>query len=173
MATDRDSAPDLSTIPFAYRLFFLYLEPLTAFVGAGFAAGLPAQYLAYLSPPSDSPSPSPSPLPTGTLVAVYQLANLFIFCALGEALILRSTASRRTWRAMLGALLVADVGHLGTMLPLALEKGWLATFAGGDMAFVYAAAAMRVAFLMGVGMKGARANVGREGQPLVSGDDLE
>lgn len=171
MATDRDSAPDLSAIPLAYRLFFLYLEPLAAFVGAGFAAGLPAQYLAYLSPPSDSPSPSP--LPTGTLVAVYQLANLFIFCALGEALILRSTASRRTWRAMLGALLVADVGHLGTMLPLALEKGWLATFAGGDMAFVYAAAAMRVAFLMGVGMKGARANVGREGQPLVSGDDLE
>ncbi|PIL37654.1 hypothetical protein GSI_01348 [Ganoderma sinense ZZ0214-1] len=161
------STPDLSTIPLAYRIFFLYLEPLTALVGASFATLAPAQYLAHLSPPP--PSSFPSDPETGTLVAVYQLANLFLFCALSEALVLRSTASRRTWRALLGALLVADAGHLATLLPLARAGG----FVSGDAAFVYVAAGMRVAFLLGFGFKRPSTEAGREGQPLVGGDDVD
>lgn len=165
-----ESAPDHSAIPFAYRLFFLYVEPLAALAGSFYAGAFPAQYLAYLTPvpPADPPTP-----PTGTLVTLYQLSNLFLFCSLNQALVLRSTASRRTWRALLFSLLVADVGHLATLVPLAAEKGWLEVFLAGDAFFVYAAAGMRVAFLLGLGLRGAKAKAREgqgEGERLVGGD---
>ena len=57
-----------------------------------------------------------------------QLSNLYLLFALNEALVLRSTASVRTWSVLLFCLLVADLGHLSTMIPLALERGWAEVF---------------------------------------------
>ena len=162
-----ESAPDHSAIPLAYRIFFMYVEPLTALVGSFYAGAFPAQYLAYLTP-SPPATPTPPTPPTGTLVTLYQLSNMFLFCALNEALVLRSTASLRTWRPLLFSLLVADVGHLATLAPLAMEKGWLKVFLAGDAMFVYAAAGMRIAFLLGLGFSKGRARAEEE-QRLVSG----
>ena len=75
---------------------------------------------------------------------------------------LSSTSSRRTWRRLLFCLLVADLGHLATMIPSALEKGWADVFLRfwawnamewGSVGFVYAGASMRSSFLLGVGLR--------------------
>ncbi len=164
---------DLSTIPLIYRLFFLYIEPVSALVGSCYAGGLPAEYLAYLtaSPSGADLTRTLSP-PTATLISLYQLSNLYLLFALNEALVLRSTASLRTWRVLLFCLLVADFGHLATMIPLALEKGWADVFGRfwawdamewGSVGFVYAGASMRTAFLLGLGFgEGAKAKAKAE-----------
>ncbi|KAJ3557767.1 hypothetical protein NM688_g1292 [Phlebia brevispora] len=101
-----------------YRLFFYYIEPLSAV-----------------------------------------LSNLYLLFALNEHLVLTSTSSLHTWRRLLFCLLVADFGHLATMIPLALEKGWLDVFVRfwawnamewGSVGFVYAGALTRMCFLAGV-----------------------
>lgn len=150
----------LSFIPLAYRLFFLYIEPVSAIVGAFYAGARPSEYLAYLSSTASSASVAQAP-PTPTLISLYQLANLYLLFALNEHLVLSSTTSRRTWRRLLFGLLVADIGHLATMIPLAQEKGFAAVFLNfwawnamewGSVAFVYMGATMRSSFLLGIGL---------------------
>ncbi|KAL6307125.1 hypothetical protein BKA93DRAFT_816078 [Sparassis latifolia] len=154
------SANDVGTIPLLYRLFFLYIEPISAVVGSYYAAGRPAEYLAYLS---STPSPTTTTPPTATLISLYQLSNLYLLFALNEHFVLTSTTSRRTWRCLLFCLLVADFGHLATMLPLAWEKGIADVFLNvaawsamewGSVGFVYAGVSMRIAFLAGIGLGG-------------------
>ena len=155
----------LTNIPLAYRLFFLYIEPISALVGAFYAGWQPAQYLAYLTASPSSPAaPNANLSPdTPTLISLQQLANLYVLFALNEHFVLSSTASLRTWRALLAGLLVADLGHLLTMVPLAREReaGFWEVFGRfwawdamlwGSVGFVYAGAAMRTAFLLGVGI---------------------
>ena len=155
------ASTDLSAIPLVYRLFFLYVEPLSAIAGSCYAGGRPAYYLSDLtaSPTAAALTRTITP-PTATLISMYQLSNLYLLFALNEALVLRSTASVRTWRVLLFCLLVADLGHLSTMIPLALEKGWAEVFGRfwtwdammwGSVGFVYAGASMRTAFLLGLG----------------------
>ena len=149
-------------IPLAYRLFFLYIEPISDIVGAYYAGGKPSEYLAYLtaSPGAAATTAAQSP-PTATLISLYQLANLYLLFALNEHLVLSSTSSRRTWRRLLFCLLVADLGHLATMIPSALEKGWADVFLRfwawnamewGSVGFVYAGASMRSSFLLEIGL---------------------
>lgn len=83
-------APAL-TIPLLYRLCFLYIEPISALVGAYFAALQPADYLAYLAPTPASPAVVASVAPpTPTLISLFQLANLYLLFALNEHFVLSS-----------------------------------------------------------------------------------
>ena len=153
----------VQSIPLLYRLFFLYIEPVSAILGAYYAGGKPSEYLAYLtSDPAAASAVATQAPPTATLVSLYQLSNLYLLFALNEHLVLSSTRSRRTWRRLLFCLLVADLGHLATMVPSALEKGWAAVFLRfwawnamewGSVGFVYAGASMRTSFLLGVGLR--------------------
>ncbi|KAI9748799.1 MAG: hypothetical protein M4579_007111 [Chaenotheca gracillima] len=161
-------------LPLIYRLFFLTIEPFSALVGAYFAHFQPAEYLRLTTyPPSVTTSlPAPQPSPT-TRIVLSQLANLYLLFALNEALVLRATADRRVWRALLFGLLVADVGHLYSVWGLWTAGkavywdvgGWNA-MDWGNVGFVYVGMSMRVAFLMGVGMgegsgRGKRKGAGR------------
>lgn len=178
------SRPDSVRIPFyPYRLFFLYIEPVSALLGALYAAQ-PATYLSLLtlSASSTTPLPTlisfqpsqadelhPSPSSTAISMALYQLANLYFLFALNEHFVLSSTNSIRTWRRLIAGLLVADVGHLLSMLPLALEgdgnggiiggwgvywKAWQwNAMVWGSVGFVYLGAAMRISFLCGLGLQ--------------------
>ncbi|KAI0371425.1 hypothetical protein BV20DRAFT_965145 [Pilatotrama ljubarskyi] len=160
----------LAAIPFAYRLFFLYIEPLSAIVGAFYAGIRPSEYLTYLAYSAASTKLAQTP-PTATLISLYQLSNLYLLFALNEHFVLSSTASLRTWRALLFCLLVADLGHLATMVPLAQEKGLLEVFVRfwrwnamewGSVGFVYTGATMRSCFLMGVGLRKSK-EAGKKG----------
>ncbi|KAL5529898.1 hypothetical protein ACEPAF_6155 [Sanghuangporus sanghuang] len=145
-------------IPFLpYRLFFLYIEPISALLGAMYAAR-PAKYLSLLTLTSiSSNTPAAEASSSQVRMALYQLSNLYLLFALNEHLVLSSTDSIRTWRRLLFCLLVADFGHLATMAPLGLDAYWKAwewnTMLWGSIGFVYAGASMRLAFLFGIGIK--------------------
>ncbi|CAA7269803.1 unnamed protein product [Cyclocybe aegerita] len=143
----------VTPIPLVYRLFFLYIEPLSALAGAYYAAFQPQNYLNDLSfglPYTHSPNP------TQTSMALLQLANLYLLFALNEHFVLSSTSSIRTWRRLLIGLLVADFGHLATMAPVGWEVFWRFwdwnAMMWGSVGFVYLGASMRTCFLLGVGL---------------------
>ena len=142
-------------IPTWYRLFFLYIEPLSALAGAYYAAFRPADYLADLTLGALSRTP-PTPAPTQTNMALLQLANLYFLFALNEHFVLSSTNSLVTWRRLLVGLLIADFGHLVTMAPAGSGIFWRVwewnAMAWGSVGFVYAGAATRMCFLAGVGL---------------------
>lgn len=137
------------SLPLIYRVFFLIIEPISALVGAYYAHFGQEEYLALTHAAS-----APSPIPLGTSIAVSQLANLYFFFAINEALVLRSTSDVRVWKTVLFCLLVGDLGHLYTVRGLGPEIYW--SFAKwnaidwGNIPFVYLGATMRLAFLANV-----------------------
>ena len=135
-----------------YSLFFLYIEPVSALVGAFYAFFKPALYLNLTHAPS---SPS-SEVPVCTEVVLAQLSNLYFLFAINEAFVLRSTKDLRVWRTLLAGLLIADIGHLYSVSPLGSEVYWnVQTWTAidwGNVAFVYLGASMRIAFLLGLGL---------------------
>ena len=171
-----------------YTLFFLYIEPFTALLGFLVAYTNPHLYLAltdhtYLSQPAPtSLSPSafvpfitqsasillpssgaPAP-PLATRIALAQLSNLYLFFALNELLVLHTTNGFATryklpvWRALLTALLVADVGHLWSVKELGLGVYWRVwewnCMDWGNVGVVYVGMGLRMAFLSGLGVEG-------------------
>ncbi|KAG5944231.1 hypothetical protein E4U59_007423 [Claviceps monticola] len=147
-------------LPFIYRFFFLLIEPLSALVGAFFTQFHQATYLRYLDARSASAPPTgdiaSTVLPLSTSVAMSLLANMHLLFALNEALVLRSTWDMRVWRTVLGMLLIADLGRLYSLkgLGLSIYYDVLEWNIGlwGNVPWVYVGAALRVCFLMGVGM---------------------
>ena len=87
-----DSFPAL---PGFYRAFFLYIEPISAIVGAFYAGIRPREYLTYLASSSALEKLAQSPT-TPTLISLYQLSNLYLLFALNEHLVLSSTTSTFT-----------------------------------------------------------------------------
>ena len=138
-------------MPFAYRLFFLLVEPISAMVGAFYNHFRQARYLELLDAASASKE-----VPRATSVAMSQLANMYLFFALNEAIVLRSTGDVRVWRAVLLVLLLADVGHLLSMWELGpgIYYNVMSWNVGdvGNVPWVYAGATMRLCFLSGVGL---------------------
>jgi hypothetical protein len=110
------SSETLTNIPTFYVLFLLYIEPVSALLGAYFAYFQPPTYLSLTHSPSANAA---TPIPIATEVALAQVANLYLLFALNEGLVLRATRSRRVWRTLLFVLLVADIGHLVSVVPLA------------------------------------------------------
>lgn len=142
-----------SHLPLAYRLFFLYLEPISALVGAYFAHFHPLLYL-QLTHAASAPAAA---IPVGTRIVQTQLANLYLLFSMNEALVLRSTDDLRVWRTLLFGLLVADFGHLYSVFQLGPDIYWNAhhwnAIDWGNIAFVYAGATMRLMFLLGFGIR--------------------
>jgi hypothetical protein len=161
-----------NNIPFfPYKLFFLYIEPISAFAGAYYAALKPADYLQDLTTTTMTPSITNTPALTNPMVmSLAQLANLYLLFGLNEHLVLSSTSSMRVWRRLLFCLLLADFGHLATMTPLGLEVFWKVwgwnAMVWGSVGFVYLGASLRISFLAGLWM-----SRGADSQPVL-GDEL-
>lgn len=141
-------------LPWAYSLFFLTIEPISALVGAYFAGFRQLEYL-QLTDKVSAPLTTTT-IPTSTRIVLTQLSNLYLLFALNEALVLRSTADLKVWRAVLLGLLIADIGHLYSVKVLGSEIYWnflkWNAIDWGNIAFVYAGAAMRISFLCGIGL---------------------
>jgi hypothetical protein len=144
----------MAIAPF-YTIFFLYIEPISTLVGAYFAHFLPAQYL--LLTHSSSAPPAGEKLPVSTTVPLSQLANLYLLFALNEGLVLRATNDLRVWRTLLFGLLVADLGHLYSVIELGhgtYWQFWMWNAMGwGNVGFVYLGAITRLSFLLGCGVR--------------------
>lgn len=153
-AMTTDSIP---AVPALYKLFFIYIEPISALAGAYYAAFQPTDYLRDLSLVSSTSTSTPSePLSTQMTMTLLQLANLYLLFALNEHLVLSSSPPLKTWRRLLLVLLIADFGHLATMVPLGLGVFWRVwewnAMVWGSVGFVYLGATMRMCFLAGVGL---------------------
>jgi hypothetical protein len=141
--------------PFLYRIFFLYIEPISALAGAYYAAIHPSHYVLDLVSPTQS-NFTRTVLDTPTRMSLSQLANLYLLFALNEHLVLSSTSSLKTWKRLLFCQLVADLGHLATMIPAGPEIFWNISkwnaMAWGSIGFVYLGTTLRFCFLVGVGL---------------------
>lgn len=151
-------APAAAPLPAVYRLFFLYVEPVATAVGAYYAALRQADYMQLTAGGGPVVSARES-------IVLDQLANMYWVFALNEALVLRAAAPvttpdrLRVWRVFLLGLLVADFGHLASVRSLGLDVyyrvwDWNA-MAWGNLGFVYVGAALRIAFLLGLGLPAA------------------
>jgi len=146
------------SVPFIYRAFFLLIEPISALAGAYMAFYRQSDYLQLSHAAS-----APSTVPFGTSIAMSQLANMYLFFAINEALVLRSTYDIRVWKTVLFCLLVGDLGHLYTVRELGLPIYWSVwdwnAIDWGNIPFVYLGASMRIAFLANVGLGAKNAKV--------------
>ncbi|MCJ1404355.1 hypothetical protein MMC11_007580 [Xylographa trunciseda] len=143
---------DPTSIPLPYRILLLYVEPIAAFNGAILAHFFPAFYLAGMSPSATISSYS-SP----SQVIFDQLAACYFLFAFNEAVVLRSTSDLRVWKAIVLGILICDFLHLyGTWEALGAAfwdprlwrmEDWV------NLIMLYGPGGMRVAFLMGVGLK--------------------
>ncbi|KZT23047.1 hypothetical protein NEOLEDRAFT_1070333 [Neolentinus lepideus HHB14362 ss-1] len=138
-----------------YIFFFLYIEPFSTIVGAYYAHLRQKEYLQLTH--ASSAYITSSAIPLGTQVVLSQLANLYLLFAFNEAMVLRSTRSLKTWRALLTGLLIADFGHLYSVAPLGTSVFWRFwdwnAMDWGNIGFVYCGALMRCLFLAGVGVR--------------------
>lgn len=95
----------MSNIPFfPYKLFFLYIEPISAFAGAYYAALKPAEYLQDLTM-TPLITNNVATLTNPMVMSLAQLANLYLLFGLNEHLVLSSTSSMGVWRRLLFCLL--------------------------------------------------------------------
>ena len=135
-----------------YSLFFLYVEPVSALVGAYYSYMKPQAYLDL----THAVSAPRLGIPISTEIILGQLSNLYLLFALNEALVLRSTTDLRVWRTLLFCLLVADLGHLYSVNALGLRIYWDVlrwnAIDWGNIGFVYLGATMRLSFLAGIGV---------------------
>jgi hypothetical protein len=139
----------------AYRLLFLYAEPVGALYGALLASRTPLKYLYLMSPvAADYYHPS-------LQIVLDQLAATYTLFAFNQAVVLRIAGNDnvRIWAAMLCGMLLCDLLHInaaantlgwGSMLdPLGWRfEEWVV------MIPTYGFAAARVAFLLGFGVAG-------------------
>ena len=130
-----------------FRVFFLYIEPISALVGAYYSA-IESQTFLELT---HAPTAPMHGIPMSTSIILNQLSNLYVLFALNEALILRATTDPKVWCTLLGCLLLADLGHLFSVRLLGLQVYWNAAswnaIDWGNIGFVYVGALMRISFL--------------------------
>ncbi|KAI9702100.1 MAG: hypothetical protein M1836_001444 [Candelina mexicana] len=148
-------ASSTSKIPLIYRFFFQTVEPLAAVSGAYLAHFKPNDYLEFTAPPSMLPKTAPiSPL---TQLLLSQIAGCYLLFALNLAIVLRCTSDLRCWRMILLGCLLSDLAHIyaaweamGTTVFWAVHT-WRSE-EWGNIGTLYLGAALRMAFLGGVGM---------------------
>jgi hypothetical protein len=145
------------TIPLLYRIFFLWIEPSTTFLGAYVAHFMQQEYLK-TTHAATAAAFAATTLPVGISVVLSQLANMYFYFALNQSLLLRSTADLKVWRTVFCIMLVTDVGHLYSLKELGTAMYW--HYTGWTVAdwmnypYMYLAMTMRIAFVMGVGLSG-------------------
>ncbi|KAF1834772.1 hypothetical protein BDW02DRAFT_568740 [Decorospora gaudefroyi] len=145
--------PAPPAIPTLYRFVFLYIEPLSILTGAVYAHFLQSTYLA-LTHAASAPGGA---VPISTSIVMTQLANLYLGLGFLEAAVLRTTSDLKVWRVFLTGLLLADFGHLYSVLPVGTHIYWSYwrwnAIDWGNVPFVYFLALTRVCMLLGVGFK--------------------
>ncbi|KAF1935638.1 hypothetical protein EJ02DRAFT_460204 [Clathrospora elynae] len=138
-------------MPAFYRVVFLWIEPVSILTGAVYAHFLQSTYLE-LTHAASAPGAS---VPVATSIVMTQLANLYLGLAILEASVLRATTDSNVWRPFIVALLIADFGHLYSVLPVGKDIYWAYwrwnAIDWGGVAFVYFLAVTRICMLLGVG----------------------
>jgi len=131
-----------------YAAFFGWIEPISTILGAYYAHFRPDEYLQL----TDASSAPLFAVPRGSAIALSQLGNLYFLFAFLEFFVLRATTDRKVWRTVILGLLIADLGHLYSLMPLGLSiyydiSRWNSIHLG-NVLFVYFGAATRICYLL-------------------------
>ncbi|KAF4966824.1 hypothetical protein FSARC_5539 [Fusarium sarcochroum] len=140
----------LTHVPFVYRFVFLWFEPFAALGGALLLHFSPETFLNTMS--------SAAKYAPDNQVIYHQVAATYTLFAYNEAVILRVTSDLRVWRAVIIGILICDALHIlasyaaiGSVIWNVGEWRWEDWVNLGSL---FGQAAVRVAFLAGVGLKG-------------------
>ncbi|KAH7059004.1 hypothetical protein B0J12DRAFT_380748 [Macrophomina phaseolina] len=154
-----------SPIPLPYRLFFTWIEPLSALFGAYLYLFAPTFLLPSLIPTPLHPLLASGPSPVETML-LWQVGSLYIVFFFVEFVFLRYAGSGRpdVWRIVVAAILFgSDWGHIWSFKVLGEAAGmradwwwwpgaWERWEDWGNLGTLWFGVGMRVAFLLGVGL---------------------
>ncbi|RGP76869.1 hypothetical protein FLONG3_4952 [Fusarium longipes] len=140
----------LTHVPFLYQLVFLWFEPVAAFGGSIILWFNPALFLNTMRPESR--------YAPDNKVMYDQLAATYALFAYNEAILLRVTNDLRVWRAVVIGILLCDALHMYASWAALGSVFWSpGVWRWEDwvnLGSLWGQAAVRVAFLAGVGLKG-------------------
>ncbi|KAF1949625.1 hypothetical protein CC80DRAFT_257221 [Byssothecium circinans] len=120
MATSYSAIPTtpatgLPSIPLAYRLLLLYIEPVMAFNGAVLCIFNPRLFL-------NTFSPNLSYAPSNQIV-YDQLAATYALFAFNQAIVLRVSKDIRVWKAIVAGILLCDCIHVWAGWKVMVQDG--------------------------------------------------
>ncbi|KAM5344413.1 hypothetical protein ACJ41O_012950 [Fusarium nematophilum] len=145
------AATNTVDIPFVYRALFLYYEPFGALLGSCLLHFSPSTFL-------NSMSQTAQYAPDNQVI-YDNLAGAYALFAFNEAVLLRLTNDLRVWRGLFIGILLCDVLHLhASWAALGGEvfwdpRAWRAED-WGNLGSLWGQGAVRLAFLLGVGLDG-------------------
>ncbi|KIW86007.1 hypothetical protein Z517_01401 [Fonsecaea pedrosoi CBS 271.37] len=155
----------MSTIPPLYRVFFSTIDPLIALSGALTQLFAPSTILRLYNASSATIPPAPETTVLLDSGAGYLLSTLFLQVAMLRA----RPADVLVWRCLQGAILVQDVAIIGAVarsldVQRRLEWGLVTGQEWANLAILAGVGALRVAFLLGVGMRMDELNGDKKGK---------
>lgn len=139
-----------------YRIYFLYVEPLAALLGAIGVFTNPYSILESITPKLMNPAAA-APITPLTRLLLTNIGALYLLFAWNQAVVLRLTTDLNVWRAMLIGMVLSDVGHLWAFYegdPKVFFEPWVWGFnewmGEGVLAFGFL---VRLIFLAGIGVR--------------------
>ncbi|KUJ19578.1 uncharacterized protein LY89DRAFT_546118, partial [Mollisia scopiformis] len=106
----------ISTI---YQIWFLYLEPVMALAGTYLCVFQPDRMLIGTVPLPAITIASPITITPLMQLLLTNIGALYVLFAINEGLVLRLTKEKNVWLAVIGAMLVSDVGHIWAVYQIA------------------------------------------------------
>jgi hypothetical protein len=145
----------ITRISIFYRIYFLYFEPIAALGGTYLCLFDPTRFLKGTMSLGAFTSFQPIELSPILTMLLTNIGSLYVLFAINEGLVLRATRERKVWYLILAAMLAADSGHLYAAWAIDPERVWQVIAWNSDEWVNYGTlvlgAALRVAFLLGVG----------------------
>lgn len=144
------------SISIIYRIYFLWFEPLAAFVGAIAGFINPTQIIVGTTPTALFPAASAPVTPLSKML-VAQVCSLYLLFAWNQAIVLRVAKDLAVWRVLLMGMVLSDVGHLYALYtadPVAFVD--VASWRGTDWineGTLVLGLALRIVFLAGFGVQ--------------------
>lgn len=90
-----------------FRIVMLYYEPFAAIAGAILVLSCPTSVLSGILPPNTSITLTPI-----HHFLITNIASLWLFFGVVEAIVLRLTSDLKIWSAVVGAMIFSDLGYL-------------------------------------------------------------
>jgi hypothetical protein len=161
MSTSKTTSPH--PIPLVYRVFHIYIEPISAILGALQSLVITPTYLSIITQPSIYVSGTPLTGLNNLLLA--QVASLYVLLGVAELTVLRTSRDIKVWTGLIIAITCSDVGHLyaawigqgGLDGGLAFwdprlwrQEEWI------NLGLTWFSFFLRLAYLAGVGMGGSK-----------------
>jgi hypothetical protein len=145
------------SIALPYRIYFLYLDPIMALGGVYLIATDATKFIKSTVP--DTLSLEPSTITPLITLLLTNIAALYAYLAINEALILRVTNQLTVWKAVIAALVITDVGHVYAVWAAAPERfsfGELESYTFEErvnLGILVGGLGLRLAFLAGIGVR--------------------